>query len=360
MENRALDPYLQELLDLRVRALEKEMYAFQDREQDRRKHARPRVRLGRLVSGLSVGALDGEDKEYLQDLATRYGRMFDPQRVFLTWRDLSSAVAGSGGYLKSTEVTEAVDILRPWSVTVRAGMLVEGGLVGDLAVPKLSQRTTPIWLSTESSQVTPSTPTLSQVALSPKTVGDVVVFSRQLAVQTNADQFVGRELLRTIGGAIDQAVINGSGAAGQPLGLLGTSGVQAQSGTTLNAGVGTMKQKSAEANATDERISFLSTPSVRQLLETRERATGGGRFVWDEDKVADRPARVSTDVPAATMICGDWSLIYLGIWGEGFVLEVNPYDPVGFKTLTIQARMLVSCDVAVLHPPAFVVATSIT
>jgi hypothetical protein len=121
-----------------------------------------------------------------------------------------------------------------------------------------------------------------------------------------------------------------------------------------------MKRKSAEANVTDEAISYLSTPAVRELLEGRERATGGGRFVWDKDQVADRAAYVSTDVPTATMICGDWSLIYLGIWGEGFVLEVNPFDPTGFKTGTIQARMLVTCDVAVLHPSAFVVASSIT
>jgi hypothetical protein len=121
-----------------------------------------------------------------------------------------------------------------------------------------------------------------------------------------------------------------------------------------------MKQKSAEANVTDENIKFLSTPAVRQLLETRERATGGVRFVWDKDQIADRPAYVSTDVPSATMICGDFSLVYLGFWGAGLFLEINPNDPTGFKSGIIQARVLVSCDVAVLHPSAFIVASSIT
>ena len=65
-----------------------------------------------------------------------------------------------------------------------------------------------------------------------------------------------------------------------------------------------MKRKSSEANVTDASISFLSTPAVRELLEGREKATGGGKFVWDKDLVADRPAYVSTDVPVATMICG--------------------------------------------------------
>ena len=259
-----------------------------------------------------------------------------------------------------THVKEPVDILRPWSVTARAGMLIETGLAGNLAVPKVSAKTTPSWQSTEATQIAPSQPIVVQIALSPKTVWDVVVFSRQLALQANADRFVGRELLRTIGTALDQGVLSGTGASGQPQGLLNTTGIQTQSGTTLNTGVSTMKQKSAEANVTDENIAFLSTPAVRTLLEGRERATGGGRFVWDQDKVADRRAYVSIDVPTATMVCGDWSLIYLGIWGTGVTLEINPCDHAGFKAGLIQARMLISCDVAVLHPSSFIVATSIT
>jgi HK97 family phage major capsid protein len=185
-------------------------------------------------------------------------------------------------------------------------------------------------------------------------------YSRQFSKQANAPQFVASELLRTVGTAIDQAIINGSGVSGQPLGMTSTAGVQTQSGTTLNAGVGIMKQKSAEANVTDESIAFLSTPAVRQLLETRERATGGGRFVWDADKVSDRPAYVSTDVPTAVMICGDFSLVYLGIWGAGMFLELNPFEQTNFRAGIIQARVIVSCDVAVLHPSAFIVASSIT
>ena len=94
--------------------------------------------------------------------------------------------------------------------------------------------------------------------------------------------------------------------------------MQTQPGITLNAGCATLKRKNAEANVTDENIAFLSTPAVRELLEGREKATGGGKFVWDKDLVADRPASVTTDMPTATMICGDFSLVYVGIWGAGY------------------------------------------
>ena len=358
--NEPLPDNLQAIVDTMTRYHENNMYSWLDHLEELRRPKDPRLNLARMVMGQVNGRLDGEDREVLEETARRNGQPFDQQRPYIEFRDLVAAVGSAGGYLRPTEVREAVDILRPWSVTARAGVVVESGLVGDVAFPKVTQKSTPVWLSTESSQATASQPTLAQVAMSPKTVGAVTVFSRQLGKQANAPRIVGRELLRTVGTTLDQAVISGSGASGQPLGLLNTTGVQTQSGATLNAGVGTMKRKSAEANVNDEAISFLSTPAVRELLEGRERATGGGRFVWDKDQVADRQAYVSTDVPTATMICGAWALIYLGIWGQGFVLEVNPFDPAGFKAGLVQARMLFMCDVAVLHPSAFVVASSIT
>ncbi len=320
----------------------------------------PKLNLDNLFTNLARGQLAGENQEALQESARRDGVTYDPVRPYISLRDLSAAVAASGGFLKQVDTQESIDILRPFSVMARMGVRVELGLVGDQVVPKVTAKITPNWLPNEAATGTATTPQLSQVTLTPKNVAGVLNYSRQLSTQANVKQFAGRELLRTVGTALDQAIINGSGVSGQPLGLIGTGGVQTQTGTTLNSGVFTMKRKSAEANVTDESISFLSTPAVREVLEGRERAAGGGRFVWDKDQVADRPARVSTDMPTATMICGDFSLIYVGIWGAGFLLEVNPFEQALFRTGIIQARVLVSCDVAVLHPSSFIVASSIT
>lgn len=324
---------------------------------------RPKLNLWRLISDLSKGRANGEDREAIDEYARVAGINPDPQRPFIPFtelRDLKAGLASGGGYLVSAETQEARDILRPWSVTARAGMQIEVGLQGDQVVPITSGKTTPYWLSTEASEVTPTDPTLKDIPMTPKTVGGIITFSRQLAKQANADLFVRRELLRTVGTGIDQAVLSGSGAAGEPIGLLNVPGIGTQAGTSIDyAKVTALKGDVAAANAPDEAIAYLSTPAVRELLEIRERATGSG-FIWDDDKVASRPAFVSTDVPAATMICGAWEAAYLGIWGAGFVLEINPFDPALFKKGMIQARVLVSCDVAFLHPVAFSVATSIT
>lgn len=333
------------------------------RQIRRNKYNGPRLSIARTITDMSRETLHGEDRECLEEYARREGRPFDKQRIvlpFSEFRDLSKGTASAGGYLVATETTEAVDILRPFSVSAKAGITVETGLQGDQVIPKTTVKTTPGWLSTETSQVTASTPTLAQIACTPKQVGIVVNFSRQLSKQANAENFVRRELMNTIGTAIDQAVINGSGASGQPTGILNTAGIGTETGTSLaQAGCVSMKRKVADSNAPDEAISFIGTPAIRELLEGRARATGLG-FIWDDDKVASKPAYVSTDVPSATLICGAWPLVYLGIWGQGFVVEVNPYDSTGFKTGMITARILISLDVAILHPAAFCVSTSIT
>jgi hypothetical protein len=106
-----------------------------------------------------------------------------------------------------------------------------------------------------------------------------------------------------------------------------------ESGTTLNhSGTTTMKKLSSEAGARDEDLSFISTPSVRQLLENRENASGNGGFVWQDNAVAARPAFASNDCPSASMIVGPWPEVVVGQWGPpGITLELNPYEQTKFR-----------------------------
>jgi len=331
-------------------------------EERKRKQERDKFSIARAIVGMSRESLPGYEREVLEEFAHREGLPFDAQRVtlpFSLFRDLSKGIASAGGYAVAAETQAAIDILRSFSVTARARITIETGLQGDVVIPKTTVKSTPNWLPTETSTVTPSAPTLGQIACTPKQVGIVINFSRQLSKQANAEGFVRSELMRTIGGAIDLAVINGNGIE-QPTGLLLTTDINTESGTSLaQAGIVSMKRKVSDSNAPDESISFIGTPSVRELLEARERSTGSG-FIWDDDKVAGRPGYVTTDMPASTMICGAWPLVWLGIWGSGFVIEVNPYDTTGFKSGQISARILVSLDIAVLHPSAFCKAESIT
>jgi HK97 family phage major capsid protein len=329
----------------------------------------PRPDLARILAAAAEDRpIDGRDRELLEQAARDAGKAYDRYRLPIRWawlagrRDLSTAANG-GGYLVESEIPQAFDALRPWSVTARAGITILEGLQGTVPLPVTSGHATAAWLASETAASTPSSPTVTSIALTPKSAAVTLDFSRLLSLLAPAlaVPYISTELLRTLGALVDQAVISGSGGSGQPQGIVNTPNIGSESGTSLGqAGVAGMLEDVALADASEPSIAFLGTPTVRELLMTRERAAGSG-YVWDNNQVAGKPAHVSTQVPAATLICADWSRVLLALWGDGFELEVTPFaSAANFKAGVISARCLVSCDVAVLSPAAVSVASSIT
>ena len=237
--------------------------------------------LGRTIGECGNGGLrDGLEGEVCGDAARAAGQAHDPARPLIPWsvftRDMDVGTASAGGYLVGTDVVDVIDILRPWSVAARAGIEILPSLRGNVTIPRAKTTTTGYWLIGESTQTTESAPTLGSIAMTPKSAGDMLELSRQLQLQTpQADMFIRRELLRTIGTLVDVAVFNGSGSSGQPLGLLNTTGIGATAGASLDwDDVLGMQQTVAEANADDAGVSFIATPAVRKLLSGRERIAG--------------------------------------------------------------------------------------
>ena len=268
-------------------------------------------------------------------------------------------MAGSAGYLTQADNYDAIETLRPWSVAVRAGASIAPNLKGNATFPKTVTGISSYWLNSEGATLTPSDPVIGQLALTPRTAGAIVTSSRLLWKTPQAEPYLRRELLRSIGTRIDSAILNGAGSA-EPLGLLNTVDIGATSGGSLDWGdVTGMQQTVAEANADDSIVAFIGTPAVRKLLSARERATGSG-FIWDAGHIAGQPGHVTTDMPSATLVCGAWPELLLGLFGPGVELAINPNDPTGFKTGLMSVRVLVTCDVAIAHPAAFNAATSIT
>jgi hypothetical protein len=228
-------------------------------------------------------------------------------------------------------------------------------------VPVTDAASTISWAANEAAAATPSNPTLRQVLLKPKIAIGVVQFSRQLMLQANAEAFVRAELLAAAGSVVDAAVLAGTGASGQPTGLLSASGLSTQSGTSLSwAGLLAMKATSAARGARDDALGVIATPAVRQLLEGRERAAGSG-FIWGDGRCAGMPAFAATQMSAGTLLVGPWPRVVLGLFGAGLELTINPFDPSGFKAGIVQARVLLSLDVGIAaDPAAFVKSTSIT
>jgi hypothetical protein len=304
---------------------------------------------------MSDHGLQGAEREWGQETARLSQRGYDPHRLWVPFaalhqsRDLQAASAGAGGFLVDAVTLPARDILRPWSVTLRGGITVVESLTSDAVLPVVTGNDVSVtWSQDETTEAQPSTPTLASAALSPKTAIGLLQASRNFMKQADPERWIRRELLRTAGSVVDTAVLNGSGASSQPLGILQSPDLSTQSGTGLAwAGVLAMKGNAVEVNAQDGTISFIGTTSVRELLEGRERATGGGTFLWEDDRIASCAAFATTLMPAATLLSGPMAEVHFGLWGAGMSVQVNPFDPTLFKTGAVQIRVVVSCDVAI-------------
>lgn len=172
------------------------------------------------------------------------------------------------------------------------------------------------------------------------------------------------DLAAVVASALDLAGINGSGANGQPLGILQTSGIGTFSGTTLAlAALSEAQQDILEANAllNPLTLGYATTPAVAKLLKNRQRFTSTDSPLWagplHDGEIEGVRSTSSKQIPTDTMLYGDWSQLLVPEWGA-LAVELNPYA--NFQAGIIGVRALSSCDVVLRHAASFTVATSIT
>jgi HK97 family phage major capsid protein len=254
-----------------------------------------------------------------------------------------------------------IDLLRARVVLQQMGVLTLTGLQGNISIPRQTGPATGGWLSSETAAATETDQSFDSVTLSPKNAYADTKFSRQALLQANPsiEGLVIADLIAVMARAIDLGGINGSGASGQPTGLLNASGLGGVTGTAIGwAEVVEFETDVGESNADDlASLFWLMRPSVRGLLKTRAKDAGSGIFVMDNDMMNGYPARVTTQVPVNTLIFGAFSQIIMGFWGV-LDLMINPYLYANNRYVAIHSTQTV--DVGVRHAAAFSVSTDIS
>jgi HK97 family phage major capsid protein len=311
----------------------------------------------------------GFELEASRAIAQKLGRTPDPHKFYVPFevqqralpvpqrRDLTVASSSGGGYLVATNNMSFIDILRNRSVAYRMGARRLSGLVGSVTVPKQTAAATAVWLSSESATATESAQTFGQMALSPKTVGAYTEISRQLLLQSSpdAEAIVTSDLGSVCALAVDVGVLRGSGASGEPTGIVTTSGVGTVSGTSFDyADVLEFQSDVAAANVQPVSGGYVTTPAVAVLAMTRSRFANTDTPLWAgnlwDGQMAGFPAMSSNQMAAGTMLFGDWSQVIVGEWGV-LEVEVNPYA--NFQAGIIGIRAMVSMDVGLRYAAAF-------
>jgi HK97 family phage major capsid protein/HK97 family phage prohead protease len=329
----------------------------------------------------------GFEAECSRTIAQKLGRQPDPNKFYVPYevqdranrtplellayslmkRDLTVATAGAGGYLVETTNVGFIEMLRNRSVLFNMGARRLSGLVGNVSIPKQSVAATPGWLATEGASIPESQQTFVQVALAPKNVGGYTELSRQLLLQSNpsAEGIVMADLAAIVALDIDLKGLNGSGAAGQPTGIINVSGVGSVTGASLDyADIIEFQTDVFAGNALNGSAGYVTTGAVAGLLKQRVKFASTASPIWEgrlEDGVVDAPqgyrGMASNQMPSATMIFGDFGQVIVAEWGV-LEVEVNPYA--NFQAGIIGVRAIASVDIAVRHATAFSVASSIT
>ncbi len=330
----------------------------------------------------------GFELECSREVAKKVGRSMDPKNFLVPFeamqrnvdmtqfdmarligaltgkRDLTVATAGAGGFLVGTSNEGFIEILRNRSVAFRMGVRRLSGLRENITVPRQSAAATAFWLANESTAVTESQQTFVQMALTPKNVGAYTEISRQLLLQSSpgAEGIVTDDLAQVVAIAADLAVLNGSGAGGQPTGIIGTAGIGGVTGTSIDyAKVLEFQTDVATANVMPARGGYVTTPLVAALLMGRQRFTSTDTPLWVgniwDGSVSGFPAMSSNQMPSANMLFGDWQETVVGEWG---VLEVSVNPFANFPAGIIGVRAIYSMDVGVRRPFAYSLATAIT
>jgi HK97 family phage major capsid protein/HK97 family phage prohead protease len=283
--------------------------------------------------------------------------------MHLTRADTVGSVT-AGGYLVETINLSFIELLRNRTVAFRLGATVLSGLVGNVNIPKQTAAATSMWLSTETTQITEVEQTFGQLALTPHTVGGYTEISRLLLLQSSPDVegIVNADLAAIIGIAVDSGVIQGSGASGQPHGIIGLSGVGTAAGTSLQlAGLLSAQAAVGAANVVPVRGGWSSTFVNSALLRARQEFANTYSplwygSVWDGVMVG-YPALASNQIPTGDLIFGDWAQVVVAEWGV-LEVEVNPYA--NFQAGIIGVRAMMTIDVGVRYPAAFYVLTAVT
>lgn len=308
-------------------------------------------------------SLDGAEAEYAREAERRSGRKAEGAFVPMQALEQRANTTSSAPELVGTDhrAQDYIAPLRDRLLARQLGVRVLSGLHGNVSIPKFGTGLATGWVA-EGGAVPEGNMTFDNVTLTPRHVGGKTEMSRQLIQQSAPaiEQLIRDDLAYLIAKQIDSALIYGGGT-NEPTGVLNTAGIQTASLSTLSwAAILEMLEKADVANTTA--VNWLTSPQAKTVLASTLKETGIAGYLLESGQMADLPLystnQVLLDSNGSPVILGDWSQVMLGIWSEVDIL-VNPYAEPAYSRGGVQVRAMATCDIALRHPQAFVVATDL-
>jgi len=285
-------------------------------------------------------------------LSARLDTLMSPkQRSEFARADLTTTTAA--GLVATQHLASSfIDILRNKARVIALGAISLSGLVGNVSIPKRTAAATAYWIA-EGGDTTESSPTIGSVTMSPKTVSARVDMTRRIQLQSNPaiEALTIMDIAEVIALAIDLAALHGSGAAGQPTGLAGQSGVGDVDGVGFDwAAAVELETDVRAANGDIGVMAYLTNATINGLLKTREKSAGYPVFLNQDGRMNGYPVDVSNQVAASTIFFGVWNQLIIGFW-SGLDIKLDETTLGDSGGLVIRAFQ--DCDIAVRQAAAF-------
>jgi HK97 family phage major capsid protein len=324
----------------------------------------------------------GRELEISKELSRRCGRPAQGIRVPLDAlvEKRVQTVAGDAQYITWTNVLadQFIDALRPASVLGLLGARFLTGLRDSISIPKMDALTpAAAWLETEgTSSLTTGDHSFTSVTGSPHICGLLTTWSRKTLLQSNPsiEALVRADFTAKLAAAIDLAGLAGSGAAGQPEGILTNSSVPEEAlagGAVSWQDILNMIASVLGADVRGGKFGWTFNSKVQALLRGTVKASGeaAGFLMDDPNTLAGYPVQITSqmdgsgDSPAVggKMLFGDFSQVILAFWGDGGAdILINPYESTAYAAGNILMRGFIEADVLIRHPEGFCFCQGIT
>lgn len=299
-------------------------------------------------------------------------------------KDMSTTTDSAGGFIVPMQVynQEIIPLLQAQITAYQAGVRRLPGLSGSpVNIPKKTGASVAYWVS-ENTTVTNSDLTLGQVSMTPHAVASLVKLSNRLINISNpaAEQIVREQIAYDVGLAIDAAIYNGSGAAGQPTGICQTSGINtvgsfgSMAASTAYDKFLTMQQELAVDNAlfgspawVMNSVAYFTAqkmvdPSATKQLERRlfsASPLGAMQFLGYPVIISNNLPTLTGSNTDNTVIFGNFAQCMLGEWGT-MVLRSSDTAGNAFERMQTFVMAAMEVDVAVAQPTAFCSALAAT
>lgn len=328
----------------------------------------PGLFLDAIAASAGIEGRDtGRVREISAELQRRTGRtatgIMIPTEIFQRpaheQRVVISSTTGAGAIPTDHRGDLTVDALRAASVVDRLGATVLSNLSGNVSIPAIDTGFTSAWIA-ENGALSPADWDINARTLSPKHVGALTEFSRNMILQADpsVDAMATRDGARALASALDSAALVGGGA-NQPLGIGATVTPTTFATPTWAEGLAMIASIST-ANALTGSLGWAGHPDVtKKLRSTLVAASTDSRMIMSDPnnlygyQYYDTTALVGNGSPADRgIVFGDFSSLVVGYW-TGVDILANPYESTAYSKGNVQVRALLSADVALRHEESF-------